>query len=202
MAQATGSKLNIYTAERPCAGEEVSGDAWTMQQHGDVYRISVIDGLGHGPIAHFAATTAVTALEGSPDLPALEALSMCHRALHSTRGTAMSIAEVNMATGQLVFCGIGNVEGIIWRAGEQNRLVPLRGIAGANAPTLRAFNFDLGSDWMMLLHSDGISSRVRVDAWDSSTPASDRQVFADGLLAEWGRDHDDVTVVIVCPNRS
>jgi serine phosphatase RsbU (regulator of sigma subunit) len=196
----TTTGLTIYSASRPCAGEIVNGDAWTMQQRGNVYRISVIDGLGHGEIANTAAMTAVEALEHAPELGVLDALALCHRSLHSTRGAAMCIADVDLANGKLVFSGIGNVEGILWHAdARSDRLVPSRGIAGANAPTLRSFEFELSGDWMMLLHSDGISSRVNLDSWPGIGTHDENQHYVESLLSEWGREHDDVTVLVVCP---
>ena len=55
--------LNIATATRPHPHETLSGDLWTVQWAADgACRLAVIDGLGHGPAAHEAASAAVRAL--------------------------------------------------------------------------------------------------------------------------------------------
>jgi hypothetical protein len=196
---AFSATLTIAAAARPYPREVVNGDAWTVQQRGGVQRITLIDGLGHGPTAAEAADTAVAALEGAPELTAVEALSLCHAVLAKTRGAAVSIADIDLEKRNITFVGIGNVEGILRSGGRDQHLVPLRGIAGSAAPRVRAFDFALSEEWLLLMHSDGISSRVSLTDRDIPVDSESARLLADDLLTQWGRERDDATLVIACP---
>lgn len=185
----------IGAATRPHPAERENGDAWVVHQQEDVWRIAVIDGLGHGPEASAAAQAAVQALDTKPTAEPAAAIYACHAALAGTRGAAVSVARVDLATARLTYAGIGNVEAHLWQGGGRQRPIAYRGIVGTVMRTVRSFEIPLEGPWLLAMHSDGLSSRLEVpapsDAWN------DPQALADGLLAEWGRLTDDATVVVV-----
>jgi hypothetical protein len=137
----------VAAAGRPCVGEMVSGDRWTVEWSGAACRIAVIDGLGHGPLAAEAAAAAVQALKEQPELGPAEALRRCHTALRGTRGAAISVARIDPVAGSLSYAGVGNVEARLWRNGHQERPIAYRGIVGNALPTIRVFEFLLGPAW-------------------------------------------------------
>jgi serine phosphatase RsbU (regulator of sigma subunit) len=187
--------IAIGTAARPYPGERVSGDLWDVRRGEQTCRIAVIDGLGHGPEAAAAAQAAREALAAHPDAPAIEALGLCHRALAGTRGAAISIAVIDPQAAQLTYAGVGNVEGRVWQGGEERRLTIHRGIVGKAMPTVRPFTVALAEDWLLLMHTDGVSGRFalpRVAPLDGGVPAA----LAERLLREWGRERDDATIVV------
>src|SRR4051812_27934099 len=108
--------LTIAVATRTYPGETVSGDAWTVEWSGPVWRLALVDGLGHGPLAAEAAQAALACLRARPDLDPMAALAACHGALRGTRGAALSIATVDTARQRLTFVGVGNVEARVWTA--------------------------------------------------------------------------------------
>ncbi|HEV7665634.1 MAG TPA: SpoIIE family protein phosphatase [Chloroflexota bacterium] len=188
--------LDIGAAGRPYAGEVVNGDAWQIDRHAGGCRLAVIDGLGHGPPAAAASDAACAALAQRPDLPPGQSLRLCHAALSGTRGAAISIAAIDASGTSLQYAGIGNVEGHLWHSGVQQRLMVYRGIVGAVLPEPRVFTFALPSGWLLVLHTDGIRARFRLDA--SPAEALDQaQHLADYLLAEWARPTDDAMVVVL-----
>jgi serine phosphatase RsbU (regulator of sigma subunit) len=191
----------LVVATRPHPHETLSGDLWTVQWAADgSCRIAVIDGLGHGPPAHAAAQAAVRALAAAPDLPPDRALAACQRPLVGTRGAAIGIARIEVAAGRLTFAGVGNVEGRLWQPGDERRLLAQRGIVGGAMPTIRPIDHPLAADWMLMLHSDGISDRFASDTlpgWGG--PA---QALADAILQRHGRATDDATVVLAMPGRA
>ena len=160
--------------------------------------MAVVDGLGHGPHAAAAARAALDALDRKPTLRPVKALLACHDALAGTRGAALSVAWIEPGV-QLTIAGVGNVEARLWHAGRTQRPIVQRGIVGSAMPRLTEAVFQLGdSDWVLVLHTDGVSSRC--DPW--SLPAFEAramQELADGLVGRWGQSTDDATAVVVAP---
>jgi serine phosphatase RsbU (regulator of sigma subunit) len=190
----------IAAATRPHPHETVSGDLWTVQWAAGACRIAVIDGLGHGPLAHAAAQRAIETLAAAPDLPLNQALAACQRALTGTRGAAIALVRIEPAADRLTFAGIGNVEGRLWQPTGEQRLLAQRGIVGGPVPTIRPVDYPLGADWLLILHSDGISDRftsAALPGWGGPV-----QALADAILQRHGRLADDATVVLAMPRRA
>jgi serine phosphatase RsbU (regulator of sigma subunit) len=194
---AVATTLAIAAASRAYPGEVENGDSWQVDWHASSCRIALVDGLGHGSQAAAAARAACRALAKRPDLAPLEGLRVCHGALASTRGAAISIASIELDTSRLVYAGVGNVDAHLWQAGHQERLVGYRGIVGRTLPTLRAFSISLQPDWVLLIHTDGVSGRFRVETFAELLP--DPQQLAQRILEDWGRSTDDATVVVIRP---
>lgn len=190
--------LAVGGVSRPYPGESANGDAWTVEWHDRACRITVIDGLGHGPAAALAAQRAVALLRTHPALMPEEALRACHVALHGTRGAVMSIARITVDPPQLMYAGIGNVEAQLYQSGRTQRLVAQRGIVGMTVPTPRSAVYTLERDWLLLVHTDGVSARFTVESVPEVTSPTPT-VLATAVLEGWGRDTDDATVVVVCP---
>lgn len=192
--------LVVAVAARPYPGETVNGDAWCVQQHGSLRRVSVIDGLGHGPDAAAAAGLAVATLDAFPADGPVEALRRCHAALRGSRGAAVTVAQLDLAACRVTVAGIGNVQAYVdTGAGERlERPAAYRGIVGSAIPTVRAFEFALGPRWWLVLHTDGVSARFDL-AQQRDSSGGDPQRLADVLLAGWARPTDDATVVVVQP---
>lgn len=184
---------------RPHPTETVSGDAWEAWEHDGRWRVGVVDGLGHGSLAAAAAQAALAALSGSLEEPVTGALARCHSALSGTRGAAVSVADIDVGRGVLTYGGVGNVEARLWRAGDPGhgtRPIVYRGVVGHTMPRLRAFEVELEGDWRLLIHSDGVSSRVDLQELPGeATP----QALCDLIVARWGRQTDDATAVVVAP---
>ena len=187
--------IAVGAASRLYPGEAVNGDAWQIDWHGERCRITVIDGLGHGPDAALAATLAREALMEAPQLLPLDGLRVCHRALAGTRGAAISMASIDLAAVQLTYAGVGNVMGHLWQDGRHEELVGYPGIVGSVLPTLRSFSMPLQRRWLVAMHTDGISARFRFEALEENHPV-DPQQLAERILTGWGRSNDDATVVV------
>jgi hypothetical protein len=190
--------LAVGGVSRPYPGETANGDAWTVEWHAGACRVAVIDGLGHGPMAAVAAQRAAALLKAHPELMPEEAMRACHAALHGTRGAVIALASIDREARQVSYAGIGNVEAQLWQSGRTQRLVAQRGIVGMTLPTPRSSVYALGQDWVLLLHTDGVSARFAVEsvpAVTSPTPAA----LATAVLEGWGRDTDDATVVVARP---
>ena len=191
--------IQVAVATRPYPGEAVNGDLCCVQHAAGACRVTLIDGLGHGEEAAAAAWAAEATLQEHPELPPGDALQLCHRALARTRGAAVTIARIEPARAELSYAGVGNVEGWLWQEGREQRLMIHRGIVGATMPRLRQTTLALAGDWYLLLHSDGVSSRLALDRRDLVAAETSHEL-AEQLLARWARTFDDATIVIVCPS--
>jgi hypothetical protein len=191
----------VAGASRPYPGETANGDAWAIHRHAGAGRIALVDGLGHGPEAAAAAQAALTTLAARPELGPSEAIRACHAALGGTRGAVVVVAQVDATGRHLTVAGIGNAEMRVRQGGREERPISYRGIVGRTMPTVRAFAIELGSDWLLLLHTDGVRSSLELGAAIGSDPEGLR-ADAQGLLDRWARRDDDATVVLAAPGRS
>lgn len=179
---------------RPINGETVCGDAWA--RHVDGVRCAVIlaDGLGHGPLAAVAAEVALRCFADGPfDGPAT-IIDRAHRAMNTTRGAAVSVIDVDLANGGVRFAGIGNVAVRLIDLDRVNGLVPQPGIVGQQMRTVREVSAAAPQGSMIVLHSDGLTSK-----WDGlvrpTLTGQAPDVVAATLLRDAGIRHDDATVV-------
>lgn len=180
----------------PIEGEVVSGDAWAAEQHGARVVALVADGLGHGEEAAVASAAAVAAFRVHHREPVESIAAHVHRALRLTRGAAIALAEVDRDACRLRFCGIGNISARVLSTDRVRDLVSLYGIAGYQHPRIQVFTQTWPEDAMLVLHSDGLSSK-----WDSTTyPQLHRQhpqLVASTVMRDAVRARDDALVLAV-----
>jgi serine/threonine protein phosphatase PrpC len=153
---------------------------------------AVADGLGHGEEAARPARAACAYVQQHPCTPLPEMVQACHQELRHTRGAALAIVRIRLATGELEHVGIGNVE-VISRARSPIRPVSVPGIVGASVRKVRVSSFAFHPGDVVAICSDGVSSRADLDQLRGLDP----QVTAETVIQRWGKDHDDVTCVVI-----
>ena len=110
----------------------------------------------------------------------------------------MGIALVEPQMGTLNYAGVGNIRLAIIRAGDSRsggqyrRLVSDYGIVGAGFCRLTCETLSLAPDDLVLLFSDGIPESAPLGDCESDDP----QHLAQEILDTWGRNSDDVAVMI------
>lgn len=196
--QVAAHPIDVAVAARPHPAETVNGDAAAVHWVDGVCRITVLDGLGHGPEAADASARALEVLDAHPDLVPAEAIRRCHGALIGTRGAVMSVARLDLARRELAYAGVGNIEAHLWQAGRRERPIAYRGIVGSVLPTIRTFTLALADDWTFILHSDGVSARLDPEL-AVTHPSWQPQALADAILARYARVSDDATVAVARP---
>ncbi|MFF5342169.1 SpoIIE family protein phosphatase [Streptomyces althioticus] len=187
----------------PFAGAEQSGDAWSWVRSGDRMTLMLADGLGHGAEAARASDAAVEELRHCARLPPAELLQRLHIALSGTRGAAVAAAQLDTWTGRLRFAGIGNVTARLRDGGRWRTLLSRPGIVGAHRPrTVREDEADWTPESLLILHTDGLSSRWTPPA-DTGVPPADPAVTAAVAVRDAGsaaRPLRDDTAVAVLAN--
>lgn len=78
-------KFEVSTVWVPYPGETHCGDAWIFQPCGDMARVMIADGLGHGSQASEAARKAVSAVDESCEDTPEQVLQKAHRRMNSTQ---------------------------------------------------------------------------------------------------------------------
>lgn len=192
---ASGSSPALGAVTLPKPGEELNGDAWALRGRGGRWSLLVVDGLGHGADAHQAAVAAVAAFEATPGAPPLEALHAVHQALAGTRGATAAVVELDQEARSLRHCAVGNIETVVLDSGGGSRhLAGRNGTAGHQIRTLEENREPLLPGSLLVVHSDGLGSRWRLEAYPGLRPRHPALVA--GLLhRDFSRGYDDVTVV-------
>lgn len=178
---------------RAIASEVVCGDAYAGRDTGTRRQVMLCDGLGHGVLASRAASAAVDAFLDAPDSGPRDVLSHVSRSIRHTRGAVAAVAE--LADDRVRFAGVGNVFAAVARGTARQVMVSMPGIVGHQHRDIREFDYPSARDAMVVLHSDGVSDRWRLDDYPgllTHTPA----VVAATLLRDAGRRRDDAAVVV------
>ena len=191
--------LDFGVATRSHPLMNVNGDAFIIKQWGTSALIGVIDGVGHGQYALRAAQTARQFVETHYDQPLSSIFLGVGRVCRATRGVVMSLARFDWTPDLsriiLTFSGIGNVEMHVIGKQESMNFIIRRGILGVNAPNPVVTEHLWNPEYVMVLHSDGISSHWKwIDFPEMAKVSPD--VAAQRLLKHLARDEDDATVIV------
>lgn len=193
---ALGGILTWAAASRPLAGQTACGDAHLALAFPGGVLLAVVDGLGHGTEAEQAAFEAVMTLSESPSDPMSRLFIRCHEALRKTRGAVMSVATISMKDGSMHWAGVGNVEGVLARAGAsggRERLFVSGGIVGQNLPRVRDSSTTLLPGDVVALATDGIRSSFDQELRQTVAP----EELANRILRLHGNDSDDALILVV-----
>lgn len=196
-APASTSSFMIGSICAPVPGEEISGDAWILQNSGDCCRLVVADGLGHGPGAAEASQAAMRAARENMSASPVSFIDIAHSRLRPTRGAALAIAEIRLGEGRVVFSGAGNIAGSIVSEGVPRRqMVSMNGTAGHDIRTPQEFFYPWKPGSWLILHSDGLKSQWSLDRYPGLLQRHP-SIIAGVLFRDFRRGRDDATVVVV-----
>lgn len=191
-----GRRREVGVLGRPIDGEPRSGDDAWFGRRGDRLVLAVADGLGHGGEAREAASRAIEVVANNDAEPSALCL-LAHEAAAGTRGTVLTVVEIDESARTLRVAGGGNV---------MTHIVGPRGTRVMSTPScvlgkpLRAIPFAdeeaaLDAHDAVVLFTDGISARARLDVRDDIFRLHPLGI-ADHLLRSFGRANDDALVMI------
>ncbi|WP_040261194.1 ATP-binding protein [Pseudomonas massiliensis] len=175
----------------PYPGETVAGDAWAVKGR----RLMICDGLGHGHAANAASTRARDVFMGhDPAHPLEQLMGHLHTALMPTRGGAVGIAEIKPEARQVLYCGMGNIAGLI--LGEKNRaMMSANGTVGYRMGRTHTFSYPWDRGNVLILTSDGIKTRLDTHLYPGLA-VRHPEVIAGLLSRDFRRHNDDSTVLV------
>jgi hypothetical protein len=179
-------------------GETVSGDDWAFAATPAGPTVMVVDGSGHGLQAQTAAHAAVAAFLAHAGESCTRIMETIHRAMAPTRGGAVAIARIDEPAQLVRFVGVGNIAAATIVGTEMKRMVSHNGIAGSGVPRIREFTYPYAGSPMLLLHSDGLSARWELAAYQGLAFMHPSLISAVLFRDNW-RGRDDGTIVTVKP---
>jgi phosphoserine phosphatase RsbX len=131
--------------------------------------------------------------------PVQQLVEQCHEALRKTRGAVLSLASFDVVVSTMTWVGIGNVEGVLLRAGEDGlgdpadeTLLLRGGIVGSRLPPLRVDTIRVHRGDLLVMTTDGIRAGYADDV-DRHAPPS---AIAASILASHARPDDDAYVLV------
>jgi anti-sigma regulatory factor (Ser/Thr protein kinase) len=197
-APAPAALLDVGVVCLPVEGETACGDGWHVHQDATRAVVLLVDGLGHGPNAAQAADVAIESFRAVVDRAPAEIVASMDAALRATRGAALAVAEITRtATGDRVrFCAVGNTVSAIVGRDKSRSLASMNGTAGLQTGRLQEFTQDWIGDAMLVMHTDGITSRWRLDSYPTIL-AHDPGIVAAVLQRDATRPRDDATVLVL-----
>lgn len=178
----------------PCPGESVCGDDWATAHDRSSATLLVVDGSGHGPLAAQAAEIAVRTFRDNLDHDCVSLVETIHRALAPTRGAALAVARIDAAAHLVRFVGVGNIGAVLASDGRSRRMPSNNGTAGHIAPRIREFTYPYTARPLVIMHSDGLSTKWEIDSYPGLA-ASHPSLVAGVLFRDHRRGRDDAAVV-------
>jgi anti-sigma regulatory factor (Ser/Thr protein kinase) len=184
----------------PQAGEWSCGDAWSLIRTPDGVQAVVVDGLGHGVEAARAADEALRIVRECEGWSPARTIEAAHGPLRATRGAAIAVAEVVASERVLRFAGIGNISGSIVTRDGSRSLTSYNGTVGVALRKVQELTYPWPDDACLLLHSDGITSRARSDAYPGLAERHPA-IVAGVIFRDFYRGRDDATVLVLRERR-
>lgn len=205
------------TRNRPALHQSSSGDALLILNHGPLGFRIVLDGAGHGPIAHQLSRKASEAIkrclskhfyalpldadggldisERDIDTLMLDTINTTHEQIRSSRGVAVGMAVFDGNAHRLHFLGIGNTR-ILLLSVKGWEGVSRDGQLGVTFKSPLIHHYPLNPDDVVLQSSDGIrTSTLRSMRPTRQHAPVDVERVANDLLARTSFT-DDVSVLL------
>jgi anti-sigma regulatory factor (Ser/Thr protein kinase) len=179
----------------PKTGENVCGDAWGMETHAQGATFLVADGLGHGPDACRAASSAVQVLHANAGRSAVRILDLAHGSLRATRGAAVAVIRHDADRGEIAFAGVGNVAACIFEGASRRAMISHNGIVGHNVHKAEEYRYPWPPGALLIAHTDGLETQWSLSAFPGLT-GHHPSLIAAMLFREHSRKRDDVTVFV------
>ncbi len=190
--------FNIAALSVAKPNETLCGDGYFIdyRPEKEVFKILLLDGLGHGPGAHEAAQAAIEIYAGLTDCSPQQALKEIHEQIKRTRGAVGMALKFNFKNDMLSCCGVGNIAGKLMGYTSVKHFPSSNGIIGH---VMSSRNQDQEIQWeknhLLVLHSDGLISR-----WDLSkylqVQKYDPAILAACLYRDYNRGNDDTSIII------
>jgi anti-sigma regulatory factor (Ser/Thr protein kinase) len=187
-------EIGIFGRAHP--SERVSGDHAAFVRLPDALVVAACDGLGHGPPARDASSTAIARFVEHPERDASDVFVTCHEALKQKRGAVMAITRIAEPDGACASASVGNVS--VYVAGTDAKRFGGASFVLGSPGALRPPHVDrtvLAPRSALLLYSDGITSRAQLDG-RADLLREHPIVIAQTVVREFARDDDDVLVLV------
>lgn len=191
------AKFQVGVRSTPKLGQDVCGDAWGVQSVGGNLWVTLLDGLGHGPMAWEASNRAVGVFfDADPTDQPADVLWRAHQGIKATRGAVMAIAMFDADNRVLSFAGVGNIVGIVAAGDDTQHLLSTDGTVGYNMRIVRPCEASWVTGSVYIATTDGLSTRWNLNRHPMLLRRHP-SLIASVLHRDFARDADDATVIVV-----
>lgn len=188
--------ISYGIATKNAVNQLICGDQHLIYQQENNFLIAVVDGLGHGADAYFAAKKII-------ETPALmkknninDMMKACHQNASDTVGGVLFLAQIQSFF-HVTWTSVGNIYGVHWHqelTEKKDILLPQGGIIGFSLPKLRPSSLIAKKNDTLILATDGIlTDFLEFQPALLFTP----QQIADLILERYWEKHDDALVVVI-----
>lgn len=180
---------------RPCQGELRSGDDAVVFEHDNALMAVMFDVLGHGLEAYHEAQFLVEQTLQHQTNDPCDMLEHLNQISKGRRGAAACALAINLMGGDHIFASIGNTT---MRLVGPKSFHPISqdGVLGQWRRKLKRQVFELDRRSMLILHTDGVSSRLDAQALLEQKHLSPNDL-ARFVVDKYGKDHDDASCMII-----
>lgn len=185
----------------PKEGEIACGDQYSFVESREKITLMVVDGLGHGVEAAKAARKASDVFQKNGSSSPDQIINVIHENLHETRGAAVAVASVDRSNWSLMYCGVGNISGVVEAAGNSERLISMSGTAGFNVRNVHLQTCKWTPESILIMHSDGLESGWQLSKHRGLTKKTSLLTAA-LLVRDHRKEIDDCTVVVLKEKRN
>jgi hypothetical protein len=175
-------------------GETVCGDAWLIETLTEGVIIAIADGLGHGRDAALASDAALDIVRKRKTSSLADIFQFATLALRATRGAALQVVKIDLRSQTITSAGVGNISTSVSTHSQSKSLPSQPGIVGLQMPRVREQVIPWSADSMLIMHSDGVSTRWKLDAYPGLR-ARDPALTAAVLHRDFSRGRDDSTIL-------
>ncbi|WP_417069503.1 SpoIIE family protein phosphatase [Niveibacterium terrae] len=171
------------------------GDTGLIRQEEGMCFLGLIDTLGHGQEAFAAAERAKNFLEINFREDLVPLMQRLHKYLESDRGAVAAFCRIDIATGEMLTVGIGNITVKTFGTNPET-FVFKDGILGYIAPTPTERETHLFPGDILVIHSDGIRSHFSAIDCSDILPGSAESIST-GILKRFSKQNDDASCIIL-----
>jgi serine/threonine protein phosphatase PrpC len=170
-----------------------------VDRHGSRLRLAVVDGLGHGPLAHEAAQRAIASLRVDHQLDIQDAVLQAHERLAATRGATLGVIDLDLSSRTIRATTVGNVRvalffspGRVWSPCGTDAVLG-HGRGGLHGRLeVRIEQHSWPEEAILALFSDGLSNQLRLPWQRVALDDLAAQLFVTFSVAT-----DDATLLLV-----
>ena len=174
---------------------EECGDTGVIVNGGESCFAALVDVLGHGAEARQSAVIAEELLPGCAGEDMTRSLKALHDALRRGRGCVATLCELDLASGELLVSGVGNITTRIFGS-EHTRVIPRQGIVGYSMSTPRTERFRLRPGDVLVLYSDGIKESFEPHDCPGMLSGSAKEI-ALRIMGQFRKADDDASVLVL-----
>ena len=190
------SKADCHLVKRALTRREAEcGDTGVIKEVDGRCFLALVDVLGHGREAHAVAVTAQTYLEQDCFKEPVEVMQGLHTCLKGTRGAVAAICRLDIATGELVYAGMGNI--VVRVLGPRAvRFVSRDGVVGYIMSTPKQQTVKLLAGDVLVMHSDGIKEHFELFGRPDILSGTAESI-ATALLDQFWKQNDDASCIVL-----